>query len=294
VEETKWSCLSAAGGVPCGRGQGGGAPPEESAAQRARRVCAGPTHPRVCADGVRRESHPASAPWSSCSLDPAAREESSCGACGCSRGVDPEPFLFSFSGPPPLRSLSVRRRPHAMMLNRGPLLTVRAWPQWGLYRIGKWPAKLPPPDHQTAEPRSQNVVLNGCQAETVVGLPWAADSCPWVGKLRTVLPLSDVIRDSGRSGGGRALGFPAQSVATPHAARGRARPHCGHSKIRPCCCLGCAFEMAAFTNPNPSSSGLLRRSLCWWRRCTMAPPQGEPVRRAPTAPTVAAEACARR
>jgi hypothetical protein len=39
-------------------------------------------------------------------------------------------------------------------------------------------------------------VLIGCQAETVVGLPWAADSCPWVGKLRTVLPLSDVIRDS--------------------------------------------------------------------------------------------------
>jgi hypothetical protein len=25
---------------------------------------------------------------------------------------------------------------------------------------------------------------------------WAADSCPWVGKLRTALPLSDVIRDS--------------------------------------------------------------------------------------------------
>jgi hypothetical protein len=30
----------------------------------------------------------------------------------------------------------------------------------------------------------------------VVGLPWAADSCPWVGKLRTVLPIIDVIRDS--------------------------------------------------------------------------------------------------
>jgi hypothetical protein len=30
----------------------------------------------------------------------------------------------------------------------------------------------------------------------LVGLPWAADSCPWVGKLRTMLPLSDVIRDS--------------------------------------------------------------------------------------------------
>jgi hypothetical protein len=46
------------------------------------------------------------------------------------------------------------------------------------------------------QPRSQNVILIVCQAETVVGLPWAADSCPWVGKLRTVLPLSDGIRDS--------------------------------------------------------------------------------------------------
>jgi hypothetical protein len=31
----------------------------------------------------------------------------------------------------------------------------------------------------------------------LVRLPWAADSCPWVGKLRTVLPLKNrVIRDS--------------------------------------------------------------------------------------------------
>ena len=31
----------------------------------------------------------------------------------------------------------------------------------------------------------------------LVRLPWAADGCPWVGKLRTVLPLNDrVIRDS--------------------------------------------------------------------------------------------------
>jgi hypothetical protein len=31
----------------------------------------------------------------------------------------------------------------------------------------------------------------------LVRLPWAAGSCPWVGKLRTVLPLNDrVIRDS--------------------------------------------------------------------------------------------------
>jgi hypothetical protein len=31
----------------------------------------------------------------------------------------------------------------------------------------------------------------------LVRFPWAADSCPWVGKLRTVLPLNDrVIRDN--------------------------------------------------------------------------------------------------
>jgi hypothetical protein len=33
------------------------------------------------------------------------------------------------------------------------------------------------------------------ERETVVGLPWAADSCPRVGKLRTVLPLHVGIRD---------------------------------------------------------------------------------------------------
>jgi hypothetical protein len=32
----------------------------------------------------------------------------------------------------------------------------------------------------------------------LVGLPWAAAGCPWVGKLRTVFPFTnrDVIRDS--------------------------------------------------------------------------------------------------
>jgi len=34
------------------------------------------------------------------------------------------------------------------------------------------------------------------ERETVVELPFAADSCPWVGKLRTVLPLTVGIRDS--------------------------------------------------------------------------------------------------
>ena len=33
------------------------------------------------------------------------------------------------------------------------------------------------------------------ERETVVELPWAADSCPWVEKLRTVLPLTVGIRD---------------------------------------------------------------------------------------------------
>ena len=47
----------------------------------------------------------------------------------------------------------------------------------------------------TTGPNHRAVILNGCQAETVVGLPWAADSCPWVGKLRTVLPFTVGIRD---------------------------------------------------------------------------------------------------
>jgi hypothetical protein len=33
------------------------------------------------------------------------------------------------------------------------------------------------------------------ERETVVELPWAADRCPWVEKLRTVLPLPVGIRD---------------------------------------------------------------------------------------------------
>ena len=34
------------------------------------------------------------------------------------------------------------------------------------------------------------------EREAVAELPWAADCCPWVGKLRTVLPLIVGIRDS--------------------------------------------------------------------------------------------------
>jgi hypothetical protein len=33
------------------------------------------------------------------------------------------------------------------------------------------------------------------ERETVVELPFAADRCPWVEKLRTVLPLTVGIRD---------------------------------------------------------------------------------------------------
>jgi hypothetical protein len=39
-------------------------------------------------------------------------------------------------------------------------------------------------------------VLIGCQAETVDEFRWAADSCPCVGKLRTVLPSTVGIRGS--------------------------------------------------------------------------------------------------
>jgi hypothetical protein len=50
------------------------------------------------------------------------------------------------------------------------------------------------PNH---EPRSPNVELIGFQSvRAAVELPWAADSCPCVEKLRTVLPLTVGIRDS--------------------------------------------------------------------------------------------------
>jgi hypothetical protein len=37
----------------------------------------------------------------------------------------------------------------------------------------------------------------------------------------------------------------AESVATPQAARGWARPRCRRFKSQSCCCVGCAFEVAA-------------------------------------------------
>jgi hypothetical protein len=62
--------------------------------------------------------------------------------------------------------------------------------------MAKWPTERYLRTIRLQSRGVKNVILNGCQAEAVVGLPWAADSCSWVGKLRTVLPLSDVIRDS--------------------------------------------------------------------------------------------------
>jgi hypothetical protein len=52
--------------------------------------------------------------------------------------------------------------------------------------------------NQTTEPRVQtNLIWQKSKLRQLLGLPWAADSCPWVGKLRTVLPLKNrVIRDS--------------------------------------------------------------------------------------------------
>jgi hypothetical protein len=49
-------------------------------------------------------------------------------------------------------------------------------------------------DHRAEE--SKCYINRMSERETVVGLPWAADSCPGVEKVRTVLPSSDVIRDS--------------------------------------------------------------------------------------------------
>jgi hypothetical protein len=53
--------------------------------------------------------------------------------------------------------------------------------------------------NQTTEPRSQTILYGKVKLRQLVRLPWAADSCPWVGKLRTVLPFTnrDVIRDGG-------------------------------------------------------------------------------------------------
>jgi hypothetical protein len=43
----------------------------------------------------------------------------------------------------------------------------------------------------------KQVYMAKSKLRQLVRLPWAADSCPWVGKLRTVLPLKNhVIRDS--------------------------------------------------------------------------------------------------
>ena len=45
------------------------------------------------------------------------------------------------------------------------------------------------------------------------------------------------------------------SVVCRQAARGRARPPCTHLNNQPCCCLGSAFEVAAF-RPKPNSPKL--------------------------------------
>jgi hypothetical protein len=60
------------------------------------------------------------------------------------------------------------------------------------------------------------------ERETVVELPFAADCCPCVEKLRTVLPLTVGIRDSegGREGQRRTGGSGGGRVAAqPHAQR---------------------------------------------------------------------------
>ena len=55
----------------------------------------------------------------------------------------------------------------------------------GLYRIRKWaPCSASGPSDYRAE--ESNDLKGKVKVERqLVGLPWAADCCPWVGKLRT-------------------------------------------------------------------------------------------------------------
>jgi hypothetical protein len=53
--------------------------------------------------------------------------------------------------------------------------------------------------HLRTKPRAEEskcCINRMSERGTVVELPWAADSCPWVGKLRTVLPLTETVRCS--------------------------------------------------------------------------------------------------
>jgi hypothetical protein len=65
----------------------------------------------------------------------------------------------------------------------------------------------------------------------VVELPRAADSCPWVGKLRTVIPLSDVIRDSVVGGGCRAASVRVE----PEIKTKKTKEGGGHTAAAPTC-----------------------------------------------------------
>jgi hypothetical protein len=67
----------------------------------------------------------------------------------------------------------------------------------GNYRIRKWaPCSTSGPSDYGAE-GSNRFNMAKSKLRQLVRFPWAADSCPWVGKLRTVLPLHNrVIRDS--------------------------------------------------------------------------------------------------
>jgi hypothetical protein len=61
---------------------------------------------------------------------------------------------------------------------------------WGSYRIRVWPVKL---HLRTIRLQSRGVKMiyeTDVKLRQWLGLPWAADSCPWVGKLRTVLQLT--------------------------------------------------------------------------------------------------------
>jgi hypothetical protein len=61
-----------------------------------------------------------------------------------------------------------------------------------VYRIRKWaPCSTSGPSIRLQSRGVKQLYMASQKLRQLVRLPWAADSCPWVGKLRTVLPFTN-------------------------------------------------------------------------------------------------------
>jgi hypothetical protein len=128
-------------------------------------------------------------------MDDAVSAVSSNSALSCANSALSTGKLSALSGLSRANSAkSVRPPPTVIRLMRSERLGFLAR---GSVRIRKWaPCSTSGPSDYRAE-ESNNLKGKVKVERQLVGLPWAADSCPWVGKLRTVLPLTNrVIRDS--------------------------------------------------------------------------------------------------